>query len=88
VFFDQSVFLFAATPFVLASLDFLLQDVTSVVASVLEVEQSLPQDLDDPSIIMAGPARLLVQAAGPPKQPPSLAPAAPPGGTDRFGLTS
>ena len=42
VVFDESVFPFAATPFVPASLDFLLQDVTSVAPSVPEVEQPLP----------------------------------------------
>jgi hypothetical protein len=80
-----------------ASLDFLLQDVTSVAPSVLEVEQPLPQDLDNPAIILAapahlpvqptGPAHLPVQLAVPPEQTPSPALAAPLGGTGWFGLT-
>jgi hypothetical protein len=52
------------TPFVVASLDFLLQDASLAAPSVSEVEQSLLHHLDDQAIIMAGSTRLVAGLVG------------------------
>lgn len=61
VVFDESVFPFVATPFVAASLDFLLHDASLATLSIFVVEQLSVHRLDDPTIIMASLLRLVVQ---------------------------